>query len=78
MDIVTNIYDKFQTVIPSEIRKHYNLDQNYIIRWSINDAGKTELEFIKKIPIEDMIGRYHAKEPIDSVKLKHKFKNGDL
>ncbi len=78
MDVTTKIYDKFQTVIPSEIRKHYNLDKNYIIKWSINESGKTELDFIKKIPIKDMIGRYHAKEPIDSVELKHKFKNGEL
>ena len=78
MDVTTSIYDKFQTVIPSEIRKHYNLDKNYIIKWSINESGKTELDFIKKIPIKDMIGRYRAKEPIDSVELKHKFKNGEL
>ncbi len=78
MEVTTSIYDKFQTVIPSEIRKHYNLDKNYIIKWSINESGKTELDFIKKIPIKDMIGRYNAKEPIDSVELKHKFKNGEL
>ena len=42
MEVTTKIYDKFQTVIPSEIRKHYNLDKNYIIKWSINESGKTE------------------------------------
>lgn len=76
MDIITDINEDFETVIPSEIRKHYDLDQDYIIKWSINDCDNTELEFIKKIAIDDMIGRYHAKEPINSLELKGKFKKG--
>lgn len=78
MQLTTEISDKFQTVIPSEIRKHYNLSKDHIIKWSINESGKTELDFIKIMPIEDMIGRYRAKRPIDSVELKHKFKNVEL
>ena len=54
------------------------MDKNYIIKWSINDSSKTELDFIKKIPIKYMIGRFHAKELFDSVELKDKFKNGEL
>ena len=78
MDVTTRINDNFQTVIPAEIRKHYNLDQNYIIKWSINEAGKTELDYIKKIPVKDMIGQYSAKEPVNSVKLKQNFKKREL
>ena len=68
---VTRIYDKFQTVIPSEIRKEFNLDKSYKIEWNVNENGKVELEFIKNLSLDDMIGRYSANEKIDSVKLKH-------
>lgn len=75
---VTRIYDKFQTVIPSEIRREFNLDKSYKVEWKINENGKVEVEFIKDLSLEDMIGRYSANETIDSVKLKHDFKNNKL
>ena len=67
---VTSIYDKIQTVIPSEIRKEFNLDKSYKIEWRINNDGKVELEFIKELSLDEMVGRYTASEPIDSVLLK--------
>ena len=75
---VTSIYDKFQTVIPAEIRKEFNLDKSYIIKWKINDDGKVELEFIKELTLDDMVGRYAAKEPTNALQLKNEFKNGKL
>ncbi|MBQ6511879.1 type II toxin-antitoxin system PrlF family antitoxin [Methanobrevibacter sp.] len=75
---VTSIYDKFQTVIPAEIRKEFNLDKSYKIEWNINENGKVELEFIKELSLDDMVGRYSASENIDSVKLKQDFKNNRL
>lgn len=75
---ITKIYDKYQTVIPSEIRNHFNLDKSYKVQWKINDEGKVELEFIKELTLDDMVGRYSANEPIDSVKLKKDFKDGNL
>lgn len=75
---VTKIYDKYQTVIPLEIRNKFNLDKSYKIEWKINENGKVELEFIKELTLDEMVGRYSASEPIDSVKLKQDFKNGNL
>ncbi|MBR6024588.1 MAG: hypothetical protein IK044_06550 [Methanobrevibacter sp.] len=75
MVVVTSIYDKFQTVIPSEIRKEFNLDKSYKIEWKINDDGKVELEFFKELSLDDMVGKYTANEAINSVDLKHDFKN---
>lgn len=75
---VTSIYDKFQTVIPVEVRNEFNLDKSYKIEWKITDNGKVELEFIKELSLDDMVGRYTTEEPIDSVKLKHDFKNGKI
>ncbi|AMD17768.1 hypothetical protein TL18_06905 [Methanobrevibacter sp. YE315] len=72
---ITKIYDKFQTVIPLEIRNEFNLDKSYKVEWRINDNGKVELDFIKDLTLDEMIGKYSAVEDIDSVKLKHEFKN---
>ena len=72
---VTSIYDKFQTVIPAEIRNEFNLDKSHKIEWRINDDGKVELDFIKKLTLDEMVGRYTASQPIDSVQLKKDFKN---
>ena len=78
MVVVTSIYDKFQTVIPSEIRKEFNLDKSYKIEWKINDEGKVELEFFRELSLDDMVGKYRANEAINSVDLKHDFKNNRL
>lgn len=78
MASVTKIYDKFQTVIPSEIRREFNLDKSYKVEWKITDGGKVEVEFIKDLSLDDMVGRYAAVENIDSVKLKHDFKHNKL
>ena len=75
---VTKIYDKFQTVIPLEIRKEFNLDKSHKVEWKINDLGKVELEFIKDLSLDEMIGKYSAVENIDSVNLKHDFKVNNL
>lgn len=72
---VTKIYDNFQTVIPSQIRKEFNLDNSHKIEWKINDNGKVELEFIKELTLDDMVGRYTAKESIDCVNLKRAILN---
>ena len=42
-----------------------------------SDEGKVELEFIKELTLDEMVGRYTASEPIDSVELKNDFKNGN-
>ena len=78
MVCVTSIYDKYQTVIPAKIRKEFNLDKTYKIEWTIIENGKVEIEFIKELSLDDMVGRYRAHEPIDAVKLKNDFKSGKL
>ncbi len=75
---VTKIYDKFQTVIPLEIRNEFNLDKSFKVEWRINNNGKVELDFIKELTLDEMIGKYSAAEKIDSVKLKQDFKNNNM
>lgn len=78
MVIVTSIYDKFQTVIPAEVRKEFNLDKSYKIKWEIKSSGKIKLEFFKELCLDDMVGKYTANDEINSVNLKYDFKNNKL
>ena len=75
MVCITDIDDKFRTIIPPEIRRKFNLDKSCRIEWFNNDDGKVEVEFNKQLSIDEMIGRYSASKPIDSLWLKHDFKN---
>ena len=73
----TKIYENNQTVIPSEIRKKFKVEPEDIIEWTINEDGKTELEFRKKSTLKDIIGKAKAKKPIDSVELQKKIERGE-
>ncbi|MDR0900913.1 MAG: type II toxin-antitoxin system PrlF family antitoxin [Methanobrevibacter sp.] len=73
----TNIYDRYQTVIPKEIRKKLNLDKDQVIGWDINDKGKVELTFRKKLTTKDMIGRYTTKKPFNATKELKKTERGE-
>lgn len=72
---VTDIDVKFRTIVPPEIPNKFNLDKSCRIEWIINDEGMVEVEFIRQLSIDEMIGRYSASKPIDSLWLKHDFKN---
>ncbi|MBZ9570633.1 type II toxin-antitoxin system PrlF family antitoxin [Methanobrevibacter sp. TMH8] len=73
----TNIYNRYQTVIPKEIRKKINIDKEQIIEWDINDKGKVELTFRKKLTTKDMIGRYTTKKPINATNELKKMERGE-
>lgn len=73
----TNIYNRFQTVIPKEIRKKLDINKEQIIEWDINDKGKVELTFRNKLTTKDMIGRYTTKKPINATKKLKKLERGE-
>lgn len=67
----TKIYKNYQTTIPKEIRKKFNIDtNNTIVEWSINEKGKTELNFRRKRDIKELKGMIRLNEKTDSVDLK--------
>ncbi|MGL6297840.1 MAG: hypothetical protein ACRC1M_01600 [Methanobacteriaceae archaeon] len=72
----TNMYGKHQTTVPKEIRNRLGVDENVIIEWDINDNNEAVLKFKKKLSLEDMIGRYTAKEPFDSVNVAKEIEKG--
>ena len=74
----TEIYDNYQIIIPIEIRKKLGIDKNYLIEWDINEEGIVELNFVKKLNLDEMVGKYKSKNSINSLDLKNKFKNGKI
>ena len=66
----TKIYKNFQTVIPKEIRKRFDIDKNTVVEWFVNEKGETEVKFRKKRTLEDMEGIIKLDYPTNSVDLK--------
>lgn len=52
----TKIYKNFQTIIPKEIRDLYNIDNDTIIEWGVNDDGEPKIHFRKKVTLNDVAG----------------------
>ena len=44
----SNIQSNYQTTIPKEIRKNYDIDNDTVVEWAINDNGNPEINFRKK------------------------------
>ena len=66
----TKIYKNFQTSIPKEVREVFNVDEKTIVEWGINENGKSEVNFRKKVELEDIIGIVKTDDVTDSVLLK--------
>ena len=66
----TKIYKNFQTSIPKEVRETFGVNKDTIVEWGIDENGKPEVNFRKKVTVDDIIGLIHTDEPTDSVELK--------
>lgn len=66
----TRIYKNNQTVIPKEIRKKYDVDENTVVEWDINKNGEPEIRFRKKITIDEMVGAIDLGYETNAVELK--------
>lgn len=65
----------YQTTIPKEIRKNYQIDKNTVIEWSINEKGKPELNFRVKRKLTELNGLIKLDHTTDSVQLKRRYIN---
>ena len=70
MTVTTKVYNSNQTIIPSEIRKKYNVKPDDIVEWNINENGKPELTFRKKVNFDDVFGLIKEEVPYNAVELK--------
>ena len=65
MIYLTKVFSNYQCKIPSEIIEKFNLKTDDIIEWNINENGKTELNFRKKVEFEDVCGLLGDNIPYD-------------
>ena len=76
MVITTKIYNKYQTVIPKEIRKKLNITKDHLVEWYLDENGEVKLKFIENLSFEDMAGIFKSEEATDAVKLKKQGQRG--
>ncbi|KZX13977.1 hypothetical protein [Methanobrevibacter oralis] len=65
----------YQTTIPKEIRKNFQVNNNTIIEWSINEKGKPELNFRRRRKLKELKGLIKLDHNTDSVQLKRELYN---
>jgi bifunctional DNA-binding transcriptional regulator/antitoxin component of YhaV-PrlF toxin-antitoxin module len=75
MTSTTKLSNGFQTVVPSEIRKKFDIGPGDVLEWKPTDNG-AEITFRKKLSFQDVAGMVKG-EPTDAVELKKKFQRGE-
>jgi len=71
----TKISKGFQTVVPSDIRKKFDVNPGDIVKWEITEEG-AKVSFRKKVTIEDIIGIVKGPKT-DAVELKKRVQRGE-
>lgn len=61
----SKIYKNFQTVIPKEVRKEYNVTDNTIIEWIKKDNNELKVNFRKKVTLEDVAGMIKKEDDVE-------------
>ncbi|MGZ7116749.1 MAG: AbrB/MazE/SpoVT family DNA-binding domain-containing protein [Methanobacterium sp.] len=74
MSSETKISKGFQTVVPSKIRKKFDIGPGDIIEWKPTKNG-AEISFRKKVSFEDIAGIIEGPKT-DAVELKKKVQRG--
>ncbi len=70
----TKVSSKYQTVVPSKIRKQYDVEPGDILEWEEADEGVL-VKFRKRRTLKDIIGIISV--PSDAVELKKKIQRGE-
>lgn len=66
----SKIYGNYQTSVPKEFRKLFDVDKDSVLEWGVDDDGKPTINFRKKRDFKDIIGAFSLDEETDSVDLK--------
>ena len=66
----SKIQSNYQTTIPKEIRKNYDIDDDTVVEWGINNNGNPEINFRKKRNFKDLVGAFKSDERTNAVELK--------
>ena len=66
----SKIQSNYQTTIPKEIRKNYDIDNDTVVEWAINENGNPEINFRNKSNFKDLVGAFKSDEKTNAVELK--------
>lgn len=66
----SKIQSNYQTTIPKEIRKNYDIDNDTVVEWAINEKGNPEINFRKKRSFKNLVGAFKTEEKTNAVELK--------
>lgn len=66
----SKIQSNYQTTIPKEIRKNYDIDNETVVEWFINKNGNHEINFRKKRNFKNLAGAFKTDEKTNAVELK--------
>jgi AbrB family looped-hinge helix DNA binding protein len=72
----TKISKGFQTVVPSEIRKRFNVGPGDVMEWITTTEG-VKIRFRKKVSLLDIAGIGKTKEKTNAVELKKRAQRGE-
>lgn len=61
MVTTTKIYDKYQTVIPKEIRQKLDITKEDIVEWRLLENNDIRINIRKKSDFKDIIGMINTK-----------------
>lgn len=70
----TRISRGFQTVVPADVRKKFQVGPGDLLEWEVTDDG-VQVHFRKKLSLRDITG-IGDEEPSNAVKLKKKAQRG--
>ena len=67
IDILANtkMYKNKQTIIPSQIRDKFDVDENTIIEWGVDEFGEPKINFRKKVTLKDVAGMVKKENDVE-------------
>ena len=67
IDILANtkMYKNKQTIIPSEIRNRFDVDEDTIIEWGVGEHGEPKINFRKKVTLKDVVGMIKKENDVE-------------
>ena len=60
----SSIYKNYQTVIPKNVRKEFNVTENTVVEWIKNENGELNIKFRKKVTLKDVVGMIKKEDDI--------------
>ena len=75
--IRTKISKGYQVVVPSQLRKRYEVSVGDEVLWEISNKG-VSIQVHKKPSLGEIVGLGHSGKRVSSVELKKRIQKGDL